>query len=93
MSRDSDRGTINGWNWRVVLRTHDPGAHLNQLIGIPIREALAHPRRGELLIFFEDGNELVVEDGPYENWHYTKVNPDRRRDVLRVHGGVGRTTY
>jgi hypothetical protein len=45
------------------------------------------------LVFFEDGSELVVEDGPFENWIFTKVNPDRPRDTLRVYGGVGRTTY
>jgi hypothetical protein len=77
----------------TMLRTREPGAHFAKLIGVPIREACAHPRRGELQILFEDGSELVVEDGPYENWHYTKVNPDRRNDVLRVHGGIGRTTY
>jgi hypothetical protein len=77
----------------TLVRAHGLGAHVNPLIGVPIREALARDRRGELLIFFEDGSELVVEDGPFENWTYIKVNPDRRRDTLRVYGGVGRTTY
>jgi uncharacterized protein DUF6188 len=74
-------------------RTRDSGPPLTQLIGVPIRAARAHPRRGELLISFEDGSELVVEDGPYENWHYTKIDPARRADVLRVHGGAGMTSY
>jgi hypothetical protein len=75
-------------------RTRAPGLgrHVEPLLGIPIREARAHPRRGELLISFEDGSELVVEDGPYENWSYGKVDPERPGKALRVYGGVGRTT-
>jgi hypothetical protein len=75
------------------VRTKGLGAPTNPLIGVPIREALARDRRGELLVCFEDGSELVVEDGPFENWQYIKVNPDRPRDTLRVNGGVGRTTF
>jgi hypothetical protein len=77
----------------IPVRAKGLGASINPLIGVPIREALARDRRGELLVFFEDGSELVVEDGPFENWIYVKVNPDRPRDTLRVYGGIGRTTY
>ena len=39
-------------------------------------------RRGELEIRFVDDRVLVVEDGPYENWHYENAAG------LRIHGGL-----
>lgn len=41
---------------------------------------------GELLLEFNNGMEIVVEDGPFENWHFY--------DNLRtaVHGGIGKLT-
>jgi len=41
-------------------------------------------RNGTLRVTFEDGRCLTVDDGPYENWHYSNANGDR------IHGGVGR---
>lgn len=43
-------------------------------------------RQGVLRVSFADGRELLVEDGPYENWHYSN---DRG---VSVHGGVGGVT-
>ncbi len=48
---------------------------------------------GVLWIKFENSMEIIVEDGPYENWHYTKINKANKIDNLCMHGGVGRTTY
>ncbi|UOQ73658.1 DUF6188 family protein [Hymenobacter cellulosilyticus] len=48
---------------------------------------------GTLLLVFENGWELYVEDGPYENWHYTKRSLCNPSANLYVHGGVGQTSY
>ena len=44
-----------------------------------------------LFLIFSDKTELIIDDGPYENWHYTKQYD--KSNYLRVHGGVGRTIY
>ena len=62
--------------------------HYNQ----PIKEAKAD-KHGNLWLTFGNGTEIYVEDGPYENWHFTKQNIDKPYDSLHVHGGVGRTTF
>jgi hypothetical protein len=41
---------------------------------------------------FEDKVEIIVEDGPYENWHYTKKNLNNSSDSLLIHRGIGRIT-
>jgi hypothetical protein len=41
-------------------------------------------RSSQLLLKFSDGRELHVDDGPFENWHYSDDSG------LYVHGGVGR---
>ncbi|MCR5887836.1 DUF6188 family protein [Hymenobacter sp. J193] len=56
-----------------------------------IKSALAD-RKGSLFLVFTNGWELRVEDGPYENWHYTKQNVHNVRETLTMHGGVGHTT-
>jgi hypothetical protein len=50
-------------------------------------------RSGGLFLSFEDGTSVIVEDGPYENWHYTRREPLKHSEVIQVHGGVGRTTF
>lgn len=60
--------------------------------GQTIKEAKAD-KYGVLFIEFENGTKITVEDGPYENWHYTKRSKANKLDNLYVHGGVGRTTY
>lgn len=49
--------------------------------------------KGNLWITFENGIEIIVEDGPTENWHYTKINLTNPMNSLKVHGGVGQTTF
>jgi hypothetical protein len=58
----------------------------------PIARAKAD-KYGNLWLTFENGMEISVADGPYENWHYTKKSSTNSKDILFVHGGVGRTTY
>ena len=41
---------------------------------------------GDLRLVFEDGQELHVPDGPFENWHYENSSG------VRLHGGVGRVS-
>jgi hypothetical protein len=53
------------------------------LVGVRI-ETARHRTIGSLRIQFEDGRELTVPDGPYENWVYAD------RGGRRLHGGVGR---
>ena len=72
----------------------DPGSKeallvLYDLFKVRVTEAKAD-KAGKLFLQFENGVEILVEDGPYENWHYTKITPG---DSLHVHGGVGRTTF
>ena len=37
--------------------------------------------------------ELEVEDGPYENWHFSLIDGQNKNNNLSVHGGIGRTTW
>lgn len=53
------------------------------LIGARVRAA-RFDRRSNLRVSFEDGRLLRVDDGPFENWHFTND------DGVRLHGGVGR---
>ena len=51
----------------------------------------------DLVVTYEfDDDDIVdaeiVEDGPYENWSYSRVDPDAKRG-LSVYGGVGRTVH
>jgi len=64
---------------------------LYDLFGVIIKEAIAD-KEGCLFLVFENQLEITFEDGPYENWHYTKRNINRPQEYLYVHGGVGRTT-
>ena len=59
---------------------------LESFIGVEIKVAKANSK-GYLFITFADKREIIVEDGPFENWHYTNT------DKIFVHGGVGRLTY
>jgi hypothetical protein len=56
----------------------------------PIKEAKAD-RQGNLWLTFSNGITLAIEDGPYENWHYTKHSLTTPTTWLRVHGGAGQT--
>lgn len=60
----------------------------HDLIGEGIREAITD--KGVLWLTFQNGTEICVEDGPFENWHYTRRSGS---DTLYVHGGIGRTSY
>jgi hypothetical protein len=57
-----------------------------------IKEAIAD-RNGNLWVTFQNGTRITVEDGPYENWHYTKMNLRNKINSVHVHGGAGSTTY
>lgn len=48
---------------------------------------------GNLLIIFSNETEIIVEDGPLENWHYTKCSLINPKDHLFVHGGVGKILF
>lgn len=48
---------------------------------------------GNLWLTFDNGTEITVEDGPFENWHYTKKNLTNPMDSLHVHGGIGQTVF
>src|SRR5687767_3954979 len=39
---------------------------------------------GNLWLCFDNGTEITIEDGPYENWHYTKKSPTSSKDHLFV---------
>jgi hypothetical protein len=71
-----------------VFSPREPGALnvLEAFLCVPIISAFAS-RHGALSVRFEDGRELVVPDGPYENWHFMND------DGLVVHGGVGRLVW
>ncbi|NVK66315.1 MAG: hypothetical protein HWE22_17110 [Flavobacteriales bacterium] len=60
--------------------------------GEEVKEALADTK-GNLWITFINGTKITVQDGPHENWHYTKRNLNNKSDSLFVHGGVGTTTH
>lgn len=62
----------------------------HDLLHAVVKSAIAGTR-GTLLLTFENGWTLYVEDGPYENWHYTKQNLNHPAANLYVHGGVGQT--
>jgi hypothetical protein len=64
---------------------------LYELFGVVVKDAKAD-REGYLFILFENGFEIIIEDGPYENWHYTKIDINKS-SFLYVHGGVGRTIF
>jgi hypothetical protein len=60
------------------------------LHGVEIKDALAD-NEGELFITFVNGAELRVPDGPFENWHYTRIDDRNKNRNIFMHGGVGRT--
>jgi Family of unknown function (DUF6188) len=62
------------------------------LLGQKIKEAKTDGH-GSLILAFANDVEIVVEDGPYENWHYIRKSLISPTDSLYVHGGVGRTIY
>jgi hypothetical protein len=55
---------------------------LRSLIGIKVLEA-KYRRWSNLTIRFDDGGQLYIPDGPFENWHFRKMG-------LHVVGGCGR---
>jgi len=57
---------------------------LESVIDVEINVVKAN-KYGNLTIIFEDARELFMEDGPYENWHYSN------NDKAYLHGGIGRT--
>jgi hypothetical protein len=59
----------------------------HDLIGETIKEAVTD--KGVLWLTFGNETEICVEDGPFENWHYTKRMGS---DTLFVHGGIGKTS-
>jgi hypothetical protein len=56
---------------------------LLSFVGVRINSA-RYTRHSRLTIRFSDDRELIVEDGPYENWHYSNSSG------LILHGGIGR---
>ncbi len=57
-----------------------------------IEEAIAD-RSGNLMIQLKNKIELKVEDGPYENWHFSIIDMQDKGNNLYVHGGVGKTIW
>jgi hypothetical protein len=60
------------------------------LFGVMIKDAKAD-KYGGLFITFENGFELTVDDGPFENWHFTSINALNPKKSIYFHGGVGKT--
>ncbi|RSK42300.1 DUF6188 family protein [Hymenobacter perfusus] len=58
---------------------------------VTIEEAKAD-KQGQLFLKLSNRQELIVQDGPFENWHFTILNRQSPSKNLFVHGGVG-TTY
>jgi hypothetical protein len=48
-------------------------------------------RYGWLFLKFSDGRELIVEDGPYENWHFYVRRKNENLALIHLGGGVGST--
>ena len=48
---------------------------------------------GNLWLTFNNGTQITVEDGPYENRHYTKRCQAKPMESLYVHGGIGKTIF
>lgn len=50
-------------------------------------------KNGNLWLETEKGNEIIIEDGPYENWEF-KVYQQTRKIKTKIHmiGGVGNTS-
>jgi len=59
---------------------------------VQIKEPKAD-KHGRLFLTFDNGFELAVEDGPYENWHFTKIDKQNPKNSLHVHGGVGKKIF
>ena len=59
---------------------------------VKIKDAKAD-KAGQLFLTFDNGFELTVEDGPFENWHFTKIDKQKTKNSLHVHGGVGKTIF
>ncbi len=47
-------------------------------------------KHGNLWLTFSNETEIFIADGPFENWHYTKIKTTVPMDSLHVHGGVGK---
>jgi hypothetical protein len=84
---------VTRYNQTIELspRSKEALALFYDLFNVSIKEAKAD-KGGNLFLIFENKVEIIVEDGPYENWHYTKRNPNNTFDSLFIHGGIGRTT-
>ncbi|RZJ57492.1 MAG: hypothetical protein EOO55_03250 [Hymenobacter sp.] len=59
---------------------------------VSIEEAKAD-KQGSLFITLDNRRRLIVEDGQYENWHFTIINHKQPYNNLFVHGGVGSTYW
>jgi hypothetical protein len=49
-----------------------------------VESAFSRHGSGELRVELSNGQTIIVEDGPYENWHYIKIGQHY------IHGGIGR---
>jgi len=67
----------------ITVFNLDEARKLVELFQSTVIEAIAF-HTGELFLSFDNGIELYVEDGPYENWHFYG-------DLTStIHGGIGR---
>jgi len=62
------------------------------LFDVHVKEAKAD-KSGRLYLSFANNVELTVVDGPYEKWHFTKLDLINPKNNLYVHGGVGKTIF
>jgi|SRR5579864_1308549 len=58
---------------------------LLSFVGVRVNSA-RYNRRSRLIIRFSDDRELIIDDGPFENWHYSNSSG------LSLHGGVGKVS-
>lgn len=61
------------------------------LIGLSVKKAEGY-KDGALYLELEDGTEMYVPDGPYENWHLMLVHQERIKNTWVV-GGVGNVSW
>jgi hypothetical protein len=82
------------WGKQVLLQAGHRDALLFffDYFGLAVVSALA-AKNGVLTVKLDNGVGFEIPDGPYENWHYTKIHAQQPKNSLHVHGGIGRIVF
>ena len=83
------------YNQKSTISPRDKEAFLlfYDLFSICVKEAKAD-RQSRLSITFENDFELTMNEvGPFEAWHFTKINSASSGSSLHVHGGSGKLIF